>query len=416
MFPRPGDRQHKKTGCAAQLSDNSIAARQTDGLIMRIIVEGWRFVPHSFAIANQFQLLELLKRPHLELFHRDMPYFDSEWKPQPGLFAPAQEAALSQIRTPDADLSADAVLRMFMPYNLKPSTAQRTCVFATTEWGIVQKLMLQLMGTPAFWDAHHDTDTTIVTPSHWSRQGFLRSGADPTRVVVVPHGVDTQVFHPLPEAERAALRQQRGLENCFVFLNIGVMTWNKGVRPLLRAFAAIVERYPQARLILKGTESIRRSRDFILDGLQAILTKAQAAQVIPRLAYIGDNLSSWQLAQLHQLADTYIAPYLAEGFNMPVLEAAACGLPVICTKGGATDDFTRSDFALYINSELKTMEVEHETRFYLHPDLEHTIELMSQAIENGEFRARARQAGSQFISTHYTWQKIVDRLLEVLRG
>lgn len=383
---------------------------------MRILVEGWRFVPHSFAIANQFQLLELLQRSNLELYHRDMPYFDPEWQPQRGLFAPAEEEALSRIPAPDANLSADAVLRMCMPYNLKPSAAKRTCVFATTEWGIVQKLMLKLMGVPAFWDAHHNRDTIIITPSNWSRQGFLRSGADPDRVVVVPHGVDTRVFHPLPEAERAALRRQRGLEDCFVFLNIGVMTWNKGIRPLLKAFAAVVERYPEARLILKGTEAIRKSRDFIVEAMQAILTTAQAARVIPRVAYIGDNLSVEELAQLHQIADAYVAPYLAEGFNMPVLEAAACGLPIVCTAGGPTDDFTRSDFALYINSELKTMEIEHETRFYLHPDLDHSIELMSKVIENSEFRSQARQVGSQFIADRYTWQKIVDRLLEVLQG
>jgi glycosyltransferase involved in cell wall biosynthesis len=381
---------------------------------MRIIVEGWRFIPHSFAIANQFQLLELLQRSNLELYHRDMPYFDPEWQARRGLFAPTEEDALSRIPAPDANLAADAVLRMFMPYNLKPSAAKRTCVFATTEWGIVQKLMLQWMGVPAFWDAHHNSDTMIVTPSSWSRQGFLRSGADPDRVVVVPHGVDTRVFHPLPEAERALLRRQRGLDDCFVFLNIGVMTWNKGIRPLLKAFAAVVERYPHARLILKGTEAIRKSRDFIVDAIQGILTKAQAAQVIPRLAYIGDNLSSRELAQLHQIADAYVAPYLAEGFNMPVLEAAACGLPILCTRGGPTDDFTRSDFALYINSELKTMEIEHETRFYLHPDLDHSIELMTKVIENSEFRSQARQAGSQFIADRYTWQKIVDQLLDVL--
>jgi glycosyltransferase involved in cell wall biosynthesis len=117
---------------------------------------------------------------------------------------------------------------------------------------------------------------------------------------------------------------------------------------------------------------------------------------------------------LHQIADAYVAPYLAEGFNMPVLEAAACGLPILCTRGGPTDDFTRSDFALYINSELKTMEIEHETRFYLHPDLDHSIELMSKVIENSEFRSQARQAGSQFIADRYTWQKIVDQLLDVL--
>ncbi|MGB5900644.1 MAG: glycosyltransferase, partial [Geitlerinemataceae cyanobacterium] len=165
-----------------------------------------------------------------------------------------------------------------------------------------------------------------------------------------------------------------------------------------------------------GTEAIRKSRDFIVEAMQAILTTAQAARVIPRVAYIGDNLSVEELAQLHQIADAYVAPYLAEGFNMPVLEAAACGLPIVCTAGGPTDDFTRSDFALYINSELKTMEIEHETRFYLHPDLDHSIELMSKVIENSEFRSQARQVGSQFIADRYTWQKIVDRLLEVLQG
>jgi glycosyltransferase involved in cell wall biosynthesis len=381
---------------------------------MRIIVEGWRFVPHSFAIANQFQLLELLQRPDIELFHREMPYFDAEWQPQRGLLAAEAEVMLSQIPIPDANLSADAVLRMFMPYNLKPSEAKRTCVFATTEWGMVQKLMLKLMGVPAFWDAHHNSETIIITPSNWSRQGFLRSGAHPDRVVVVPHGVDIQVFHPLPDAERSVLRRQRGVENHFVFLNIGVMTWNKGVRALIQAFAAVVERYPEARLILKGTEAIRRSRDFIVDAIHGVLTKVQAARVIPRIAYIGNNLSARELAQLHQIADAYVTPYLAEGFNMPVLEAAACGLPIVCTGGGATDDFTRSDFALYINSEVKTIEVEHETRFYLHPNVDHLIELMGKVIENTEFRSHARQVGSQFIADRYTWRQIVDQLLEIL--
>jgi glycosyltransferase involved in cell wall biosynthesis len=381
---------------------------------MQIIVEGWRFLTHSFAIANQYQLLELLRRSHVQLFHRDMPYFDENWQTQYGLFAPDEEIALRQIPSPPPGQWADVVLRMSLPYNLKPAAAKRTCVFGTTEWGIVQKLMLNLMGVSAFWDAHRNTETRIITPSNWSREGFLRSGADPHRTVVVPHGVDNRTFVPLPPEQRQALRQHFGLDDCFVFLNIGVMTWNKGIRPMLKAFAAVVERYPHARLILKGTEAIRRSRDFIVSDLKTILTDAEIDRVVPRIAYIGKSMSAGELAQLHQIADIYLAPYIAEGFNMPVLEAMSCGLPIICTQGGPTDDFTRSEWTFYIQSRLETMEVDHETRFYLNPDLEHLIELMGQAIEQPEFRQKAARLSPQFVAQHYTWAHIIDRLLATI--
>ncbi len=381
---------------------------------MQIIVEGWRFLTHSFAIANQYQLLELLRRSPVQLFHRDMPYFDENWQSQRGTFAPEDEIALNQIPSPPPGQWADVVLRMSLPYNLKPAAAKRTCIFGTTEWGIVQKLMLNLMGVPAFWDAHRNTETLIITPSNWSREGFLRSGADPHRTVVVPHGVDNRTFVPLPPDERKALRQRFGVDDCFVFLNISVMTWNKGIRPLLKSFAVVAERYPQARLILKGTEAIRRSRDFIVSDLKTILTDVEIDRVLPRIAYLGQSMSAIELAQLHQISDIYLAPYLAEGFNMPVLEAMSCGLPIICTQGGSTDDFTQSEWTYYIQSRLEIMEVDHETRFYLNPDLEHLIELMSQAIEQPEFRHRAAQFSPQFVAQHYTWEKIVDQLLGVM--
>ena len=50
-------------------------------------------------------------------------------------------------------------------------------------------------------------------------------------------------------------------------------------------------------------------------------------------------------------ADVYVSPYKAEGFNLPVLESMALGVPVIVTSGGPTDDFTNSKFAKYVDSE-----------------------------------------------------------------
>jgi glycosyltransferase involved in cell wall biosynthesis len=66
---------------------------------------------------------------------------------------------------------------------------------------------------------------------------------------------------------------------------------------------------------------------------------------------IGKILAPSELVKLYQASDAYASPYRAEGFNLPVLEAAACGLPLLVTLGGATDEFTHSSFALYIKSE-----------------------------------------------------------------
>jgi hypothetical protein len=54
---------------------------------------------------------------------------------------------------------------------------------------------------------------------------------------------------------------------------------------------------------------------------------------------ISGHLTLAQLNSLYSVADAYVTPYRAEGFNLPALEAQACGTPVIATQGGATDDF-----------------------------------------------------------------------------
>ena len=122
-----------------------------------------------------------------------------------------------------------------------------------------------------------------------------------------------------------------------------------------------------------------------------------------------------KIVQLYQAADAYVSPYLAEGFNMPVLESISCGLPVICTKGGPTDDFTTPMSALYIDSTLHETQLNQVcTGFLLVPNLDHLIELMKQVIEDQSFVTQARKTGHEFVETHFTWRSVVDQLLDVL--
>ena len=69
-------------------------------------------------------------------------------------------------------------------------------------------------------------------------------------------------------------------------------------------------------------------------------------EALSDIIVISKNLSLNDLQQLYGSCDAYVSPYRAEGFNITSLEAAACGLPVILTSGGSTDDYYDSSFAL----------------------------------------------------------------------
>ena len=376
-----------------------------------LLIEGWRFIPHSYAVVNQFQCLELLKEPNLTLRHRDVPYYNPNWRPVTGLFDGAAEEAIRGIAGPAAEQRADAVYRITFPYNLGPSIGRRTVVFGTAEFQCVPAGYI--VGNRPLAEACRNCDALFVTPSNWSRQGFIHSGAEPDRVFVVPHGVDTSIFHPLEPSERAALRRQRGW-NGFVFLTLGAMTGNKCIDVLLKAFAAVAQKHPDVRLVTKGLGALYPSQK-LLQEQAASLTTGEISLIQPRMVYFEHTLSFAQMASLYQMADAYVAPYEAEGFNLPVLEAIGSGLPVICTRGGSTDDFTTDDFALRVNSvRAAFQDTPDASGFIVRVDFEHLVHQMSVAVESAELAAKARASGPAFVAANYTWRHVTQRLLKIL--
>jgi glycosyltransferase involved in cell wall biosynthesis len=376
-----------------------------------LLVEGWRFIPHSYAIVNQFQCLQFLQEPNLTLRHRDVPYFNPGWRATTGLFERAAEEAIGGIAGPAINETPDAVLRITFPYNVSSSVGKRTVVFGTAETRCVP--VQYIAGHRSLAEACRSCDALIVTPSKWSRDGFIHSGAEPDRVTIVPHGIDTSIFHPISPSERAALRGQRGW-NGFYFLTLGAMTPNKRMDALFKAFAVVAQKHPQVRLVAKGLQSLYPSRD-LLRAQTASLTAAEISLIQPRISYLDQTLSFADMAKLYQTTDAYISPYSAEGFNMPVLEAVASGLPVICTRGGATDDFTSDDFALRVDSvSISKPETAELSGMALRVDFDHLVHQMMVAVESTELADRARVAGPAFVAAGFTWRHVAQRLLRVL--
>src|SRR5438045_5495211 len=369
------------------------------GLARRLLVEGWRFLPHSYALVEQAHCPCLARRADIDLRFVDLSFYSPAWKPAPGIFSPDEEAALKAMRAPEPSFAPDATftLRPERPDFSAPRTGRRFA-FGTAEYRVLTQENASHLGSAAEVPA----SVEIVTCSHWAALAYERFGFAPERIHVLPHGIDPAIFAP-DEAAGRTTRQALRLGDDFVFLSTGAMTWNKGLDLLLAAFARVVESEPSARLFLKGADSLYPSREMVQEVL-GDMSASERARIAGRLIYEGRTLSAKAMANLMRAADCYVSPYRAEAFNMPVLEAMACGTPVLCTEGGPTDEFTDSSFAAKIASrpEKRRLDETHEGDA-LEPDGDHLVALMIDAVRNRDACVRRGALGARHARARFTW-------------
>lgn len=372
-----------------------------------LLVQGWRFIHHSFALVAQAHCLSLLRRGDVALRFEDLPFPSARWQPSPGILDPGDERSLSDLRGPEPSFAPDATLRFARDFT--PPASGRSFVFDTPEFRVLRPGVMRKLRA----SAHASDRVHMLAPSRWAAEAYLRFGIAPERVHVVPLGIDPRLLHP-DEALRAEARSTLGVSDCFVFMAVGAMTENKGIDVLLQAFARVADAGVQTRLVLKGADDLYASRD-LLHALLDALPAADREAVASRVVYLGDRRSARDIADLLRAADFYVSPYRAEGFNLPVLEAAACGVPVICTAGGATDDFTDPSFAWRISSRPANVRTDFgPDGDVMQPDLEHLILLLRRAIaERGEARSMGA-AGAAHVARNFTWDRVTDRLADVM--
>jgi len=137
----------------------------------------------------------------------------------------------------------------------------------------------------------------------------------PSPIDVLPYGIDTAVFSP----------NSNGAQSPPVLLTVGRLERRKGLDVLLRAMPQIWRRFPDTQVHLIGGESEFRRQDLL-----AMAPPDKQGQIVFR-GFVGRD----QLIAHYQHATIYIAPTQYETFGYTVLEAMACGRPVISTRVGA---------------------------------------------------------------------------------
>lgn len=228
--------------------------------------------------------------------------------------------------------------------------------------------------------------TTIVSEAAAER--YVTAGAvSPDRLRVIPNGVDTARFRPLPEA-RAGMRRELGLSAAFTWLAVGRFELAKDYPNMLAAFAAVVARRPDSVLLLVGRGSLQSQAEELVESLG----------LREQVRFLGVRRD---VPELMSAADGYVLSSAWEGMPVVLLEAGAAGLPIVATAVGGNGEVVR----------------EGETGFVVPPRDSAALAaaMLRLAALPSEQRRALGDRGREHIETRYALPRIIDLWEEMYR-
>lgn len=225
----------------------------------------------------------------------------------------------------------------------------------------------------------------VIAVSEATRRDLSRWFRVPgDRVSVIPEATDP-AFYPRSSAEIETVRRRYGLPDSFV-LYVGSNKPHKNLPRLVEAWAQITEHGIRNTLVLAGPwdprypEPRRRAEQLGLENVRWLGPVPEA-----------------DLPALYSAATLFVFPSLYEGFGLPVLEAMACGVPVVCSDTSSLPEVA-GDAALRVNPT----------------DVEALAAAIEHALADEALRADLRATGLER-ARQFTWEAVAQKTLGVYR-
>jgi glycosyltransferase involved in cell wall biosynthesis len=208
----------------------------------------------------------------------------------------------------------------------------------------------------------------------------------PERVRVIYPGVDTR-FRPQPErGEGARLRERYAIGDRAYVLSVGTLQPRKNYVRLIQAFARLqASKEADIQLLIAG------GRGWLCED---VLAEAEQHDSVRLLGFVEDR----DLPALYRGAALFAFLSLYEGFGLPVLEAMACGVPVVCSRTSSLPEVA-GDAALLVDPL----------------DVDGLEEALTQALEDDELRRGMVERGI-VQAAQYDWARSAAQLLGVIES
>jgi glycosyltransferase involved in cell wall biosynthesis len=232
----------------------------------------------------------------------------------------------------------------------------------------------------------------IIAVSESTRRDLIELyDVAPDRVVVIPHGVDRDAFRPEPPREVEAVRRRFGIDGPYL-LSLGGIEPRKNLPNLIRAFAALPADARPSLVIAGAGVAWNPEGGRLLDAALAELP----ADVRGRIRLVG-YVSGAEKSALIAGARAMVYPSLYEGFGLPLLEAMACGTPVLTSNVSSLPEVA-GGAALLVDPQ----------------DVDSIREGMHRLLTDDQLRSRLAEAGTSRAAA-FSWTETARRTASVLR-
>jgi glycosyltransferase involved in cell wall biosynthesis len=225
----------------------------------------------------------------------------------------------------------------------------------------------------------------LITPSESARRDVARLfGIPAEKIRAIPHAPDDS-FRPRRDRESLVKLEKRyGVRRPYL-LYVGTLEPRKNLARAVTAFSRVAPRFPEHRFYLAGDLGWQ-SKDLL-----RVLGTLPHRERIERLGYVAEE----DLPALYSNAELFVYPSLYEGFGFPVVEAMACGVPVL------TSDTS------------SLAEIAAGAAFLVDPlDLDAMTEAMERGLEDAPARERVVRAGMAR-ALSFSWERSTRETLSV---
>jgi glycosyltransferase involved in cell wall biosynthesis len=207
-------------------------------------------------------------------------------------------------------------------------------------------------------------------------------------VFLVPNGLNKEVYENIPEGEYIESLYPE-LKNKIVLLFLGRITPKKGLEILAKAFGPLHKKIKDMHLLICGPAEPKYK-----DRIVKLLEKNGS---IGATTFTGMITGKKKLAALSR-ADIFILPSYSEGFSASVLEAMACGLPIIITEHCNFLDFDDLHAGKIIQA-----------------DADQLIDAVFELLDNPELCANLGSRARQLFFERYTMDLVADQMIDIYR-
>ncbi len=370
--------------------------------VLNILWEGSQFVYHSLALINREHCSNLLDTGSFDM--HIVPYEPDEFEAGDNpKYKKLLENDIRHKPEPDVEISNLPYLMVRHQWPPKPDS------FEGTKWVIMQPWEISVLTKPIA-EIFRRADE-IWAPSTFARNSYINSGIEPDKVQVIPNGIDPDLYKP--NGKKYSLNTSKR----FKFLFVGGTIGRKGIDLLMNAYTGGFTAKDDVCLVVKdmGGDSFYKGQN-VGERIKEVAKDPGKPEII----HIEEKLTEQEMASLYRSCDVFVCPYRGEGFSLPTLEAMASGVPVIVTKGGATDDFVDDFCGWKINSRQISIGTSFggqeliKEGFMLDPDIEELTATMHSVYDNPNDVFSKGIIASSIARTQWTWTrstlKIISRI------